>query len=751
MKAALRFLGGVSVEVDGKPLSGKAGQRHRLALLALLSTAPSGLSRDRLVGLLWPEADAERARRLLSNALYALRQGLGDNAMLTVGDTVRLNPEHCASDVLTFDAAVRAGAHEQAVATYGGAFLDGFFLADNPEFEQWVDGERASRARAYATALEALALQAQSAGDIGAAVEWWQRLASHDPYNSRTALRLMRALEAAGDPAGALRHARAHEALLHQQMGVAAPAEVSAEVERLKAAHADTRIEAVAPLMLPPVTSRRARLLSPRSAAVAFALIVLALGAMVVTNWPKTDATDARPVVAVLPFKSLSADSQQAYFSDGLTDLVITELARVPGLAVISRTSIDEVRGQQSAPQIAAKLNAQYLVEGTVLRDSGRVRINVQLIDGRSDKHVWADKFDREWADVFALHSDVARGIAERVGVAVKPAAAQRTGVRNVAAYEAFLKGVFYSREAGLRQGIEWFEQAIALDSTFAPAYAGIARNVFFLGFFGVLDPKTTFERMRGVSTRAIALDESMAEAHGTLALVLMHWDQDWKGAEQHFRRALELDPNNAQIRHDYAHLLLARNRLQDATTESQRAIALDPVNPGLEACLGWHHLSSADYEAAVQQSLRAVSAAPLFFWAHHTLGWGYEQMGKYPEAISSFGKAVELSGGLPFTQSALAHALAASGDRAAASELLKRITAEQKTRYVSPYDLAAIHAGLGDRERALDLLAHARVDRSAQLIHLGWDQRFARLHDDPRFTRLLRELGLNAWLSRTN
>ena len=754
---SLRLLGGLSLEAVDGPVGGRAAQRHRLACLAIIALAP-GVSRDRLIGLLWPDAEPERARHLLSHCIYLLRQALGDDALAVTGDALRLNPDIVSCDVVAFDSAVKCGQQAVAVALYRGPLLDGFFLVNNVEFERWVDGERGRLARSYATAVEALAFEREAAGDPGAAVPWWRQLAEHDPHNSRAALRLVQALEASGDTAGALRAARTHEAALRTDLEIAAPAELLRETERLKRSHRAGEVEApvaaaslarprdLHPVPAAPAPRSRGRLLIAGSAAAA---VMLLGGAVWLRALPHQPGAIRAPIVAVLPFESLSDDRKQAYFADGLTDVLITELARMPGLAVISRSSVASSPPKtKSLPETARQLGAGFVVEGTVARDGARVRINVQLIDGARDLHLWAQSYERDVRDVLAVQAEIARGVAQQIGVTLRPSldsgsAAFHGPVASVPAYEAYLRGLYASRSTGLDEGIASFERAIQLDSTLAPAYAGIARNLYYLVFFGAVEPRSGFARMRRAAERALALDDKLADAHGTLALVLMHWDRDWPAAERQFRRALTLDPNNADVRHDFAHLLLARGRKGAAARESERATMLDPVNAGLEACLGWHHLSDVDYAGAVAQSLRAVNTSPDFFWAYQTLGWGYEQLGRYPEAIASLRKAVELSGGLPFTQASLAHALAASGDRAAATELLGRLTAERAHRYVSAYDLAAVHAGLGDREQAMTLLTQAVSEGSAQIIHLAWDPRFAPLRLDPRFIAIERRLGL--------
>jgi DNA-binding SARP family transcriptional activator len=256
MDSLLRLLGGVSLQRGGIPVGGRARQRHRLALLALIGIAPAGVSRDRLIALLWPDAQPDRARHLLSHSLYVLRRALGEDAIVLGGDAVRMNPESVRCDVRAFEHALREGDHAGAAALYTGAFLDGFFLADSVEFERWADAERERLAQEYAAALEALAFEREAAGDREHALEWWRRLSAHDPYNSRTAMRVVRALEAAGDVAGAFRHARVHEALLREDLGVGLPGEMVEEIERLRREHVGRSTDDSAPATSPSAVQR---------------------------------------------------------------------------------------------------------------------------------------------------------------------------------------------------------------------------------------------------------------------------------------------------------------------------------------------------------------------------------------------------------------------------------------------------------------------------------------------------------------
>ncbi|MFN2570233.1 MAG: BTAD domain-containing putative transcriptional regulator [Gemmatimonadales bacterium] len=761
MTAVLRLLGGASLEREGAAVGGRAGQRQRLAFLALLALKPAGISRDKLIALLWPETDSERARHLLSHSLYVLRQALGDEALLVTGDTLRLNPAVISCDAVQFEDAVRAGAHARAAELYSGPLLDGFFLAESVEFERWVDAERERLAREHAAVLDALAQGREAAGDFASGAGWWRKLYAADPHNTRVAVRLARALAASGDAAGALHLAHSHVARLHDELELEPPAELAAEIERLQrlAPHATTPLPAPASAYTPapPAAATAPRRRPMRGVAVVAAgLAVVAVATWSAVSWSRAargaKTVSTVPVVAVLPFQELPKADSGAYFADALTDMISTELAEIHGLGVISRTSVDQYAAggvQRRLPDIARSLGAGYVVEGSVVRTGRKARIIVQLIDATSDRHVWAQSYERDVADILALQAELARGVAQQIGVVLGTMDTAPARLASVPAYEAYLKGIYYGRTVGLERGVEWLDQAIALDSTLAPAYAELARNLYFQTFFGELPPRDGFARIRAAAARALVLDSGLADAHGTLALVLMHQDQDWRGAEREFQRALELDPNNAQVRHDYSHLLLARRRLRDADTESERAVALDPADAGLEACLGWHRIASHSYDSAVAQSLRAVRAAPDFFWAHQTLGWGYEEAGRYPEAVASLRKAMELSGQMPFVEASLGHALAVAGDSGAAAQLLERLTTEQRRRYISPYDLAVVNAGLGNKDRALTLLEQAYADRSAQVIHVGWDPRFDGLRGDARFGRLLRAMGLEDWARR--
>jgi TolB-like protein len=354
-----RTLGGAVVEGETGPTGGAAAQRRSLALLALLALAGDrGISRDRLMAYLWPEVDPERAGHRLTQALYALRRDLQVGTLFLGSADLRLNAELIGSDVAEFTAAHRAGRLEQAVALYAGPFLDGFFLSGAPEFEHWVDNERAGLARDYAEALEALAAEAVARGDLEQAAEWWRRLADHDPLSSRVTIHLMSALAAAGRRADAIERAGAYQELIQRELEAAPNPAVLALAQQLRQG--------------PP----QGRELS----------------------------------VAVLPFTNLSALPANDFFAEGLAEELISGLARLDGVRVAARTSGNAFRATElDARDIARRLNVSALIEGTLRQSDGHVRLTVHLIDAIDGCHLWSERYERRLTDTFALQDELSR------------------------------------------------------------------------------------------------------------------------------------------------------------------------------------------------------------------------------------------------------------------------------------------------------------------------------------------------------
>jgi TolB-like protein/DNA-binding SARP family transcriptional activator len=437
----LLALGGLVLERDGAPLDDVVRNRKALALLAALAVH-GGLGRERITALLWPESDADRAKGSLNQAVHMLRRRLAEPELFLGTAELRLNPARIDSDVGLFTRAVGDGDLETAVAFYRGPFLEGVHLEGTPEFERWADERRAELGARYGQALETLALEAEARSDPRAAVEWWRRLQATDPFSTRVALRLMRALEAAGDPAAALRHARAHETLLRDELGIPPDPAIAERVARLRSTPtaeivalageiaAGDRGLATSPgeVAIPSGEARTqagalaARRAGRRLAVPLAVLTLLALAAGValvagVAGRANGGGGSAGPVsLVVLPFVDLSPDGDQEYFADGITEEILNSLAGIRELRVPARTTSFYFKGRAlPVTEIAALLGVDAVLEGSVRRSGDRLRITAQL-DRRpgDDRHLWSETFDRDVGDVFSVQEAEIAGIGGR-------------------------------------------------------------------------------------------------------------------------------------------------------------------------------------------------------------------------------------------------------------------------------------------------------------------------------------------------
>ncbi len=476
-------------------------------------------------------------------------------------------------------------------------------------------------------------------------------------------------------------------------------------------------------------------------------IAVSLLGAFAVTR--VSNAGRSVNAIAVLPFQNWSGVKENEYFSDGITDDVLTQLARIDGLKVISRTSVMQYKdGKKPVGQIANELRVGAILEGSVQRTGNKVRITAQLIDATNDRHLWAETFDRDISDIFAVQSEIATEIARALRAKLTPekrAQLERVAQRstNAQAYEAYLRGLDHAAMDMRDMSNMHLMKALKADPAYAPAHAALARNYYFQAFLADRSAEEMFPKVKQAAQRALQLDEELADAHATLALYLMHYEMNFPAAEREFRRALALAPANAQVHHDYAHYLLAVGRTAESAAESVRASELDPNNSMLQACVGWHRFADGHYTAAIAGARKALMMMPNMFWPEIILGWGQQQSNDYDDAIAALRQAVEHSKRRPFAVAALASALAQSGQRQEAIALLREIEKVPANQYASAYDIAVIHASLGDHDQALAALQRAHREHAAHLAFLNWDPRFGQLRSDPRYVAFLKSLGL--------
>ena len=451
--------------------------------------------------------------------------------------------------------------------------------------------------------------------------------------------------------------------------------------------------------------------------------------------------------LAVLPLANLSGDAAQEYFAEGMTEVLLTDLAQISALRVISRTSSGQYKGaRKPLPEIARELNADAVVEGSVQRLGDRVRVTAQLIHAPTDQHLWARSYERDFGDLLALQSELAQAIAGEIKIKVSPRERARLAkVRPVhrECHDAYLKGIYHFDRLELAKGMEYFDQAMHLDPNYAPVYGRLARGYFYYGFFGAAAPREAFPKLKEVAAIGLQNDDGLAEAYGYRALAHLYYDWDWVEAERGFKRALELNPSHAELSHAYGHYLMVVGRVEEGLEMCKRAVELDPVGVILASCLGWHCLFSRQYDEAVEPLLKALRLDPNMFWAHLILGWTYEQKGMLEQAIAEYQQAVSLSGGMTISIAALGHIFGLSGKRGQAEQVLAELGERAKQSYVSAYDIATIYTGMGETERAFEWLDKAYEERSSFLMHIPWDPRLDPLRSDPRFSGLLARIGL--------
>jgi len=479
-------------------------------------------------------------------------------------------------------------------------------------------------------------------------------------------------------------------------------------------------------------------------------LLILAGGAIWTWSRWRSQTPAENPNIhslAVLPLVNLSGDASQDYFAESMTDELTTELAKVGALRVISRTSVVRYRGTtKSLPQIAKELRVDVVVEGTVVRFGDKLRITAQLIEANTDRHLWAESYERDERDALTLQREVAGAITRRVHAALTPAEQSRLAGRitvNSQAYEDYLRGLYFWNkwtDDGVGQAIKYFQQAIRVDPEYAPAYAGLANAYIAAGDFGVsiLPSREANVAAEKAALQAIALDESLAEAHAALAMSRFRSDGDLLGGEKEFKRAIEINPGSATAHHWYSHYLLAMGRAQEAIAEGDRAADLSPIDPEMAVHMQFVFLELHRYDDVLAQGRKALPLDPNFGETHWLNGQAYELKHMNEEAGRELRAAVELSGRRNACLAALAHFLAGSGDREGALTILSELNKLSRQRFVSSEDKALIYMGLGNKERALQALEDAYKEGSYWMFTLQSDARWDPLRSDPRFQQLV-------------
>jgi TolB-like protein/DNA-binding winged helix-turn-helix (wHTH) protein/Flp pilus assembly protein TadD len=523
----------------------------------------------------------------------------------------------------------------------------------------------------------------------------------------------------------------------------------------LNAADAETGVAPPIAAPNPAIEQTPSIVRNQRAWLVAIAVFALAVGTWGWRQWRHGFAVRGLPVirsVAVLPLTNLSGDASQEYIADGMTEELIGKLSHIRGLRVISRTSAMHFKNTQlSVPEIAKALGVDAIVEGSVTREGSHVRVHAQLIRGATDEHIWAEEYQRESRSILGLQDEVARSIAGRIESSVMPQA--RAGLAPAsavgpAAYEDYLKGRYYFNQRtpdALNKSVVSFEQAIAQEPRYGLAYSGLADAYALLGFRGSFPSKDALSRAKAAASKAIEIEDTLAEAHASLAFIAETYEWDWATAEREYKRALELNPGDSRTHHWYAGYLMYVGRFDEGIAEAERARDLDPLSLPVNNALAGRLLVTGRIDEALEQVRKTLEMDPHFAPAHQTLGWAYLNQQKHEQAIQEFREALQLSG----TDSAelsvdLGFAYAVGGQREEARRILAKLKQQHEKGLVPSGSIAILYGALGELNEAFAWLEKAYHERDPELTYLNVPgRRFEPLRRDPRFRKLLVRMGL--------
>jgi serine/threonine protein kinase/tetratricopeptide (TPR) repeat protein len=460
------------------------------------------------------------------------------------------------------------------------------------------------------------------------------------------------------------------------------------------------------------------------------------------------------PSIAVLPFTNLSADKENEYFSDGLAEDIIDALTQVPGFRVLARTSAFSFRGKEvDVREIGSRLNVEHILEGSVRRAGGRIRVTAQLVKASDGYHLWSQRFDREMTDIFVIQDEISRAIVEKLRLRLagdRPLVKRYT--ENLAAYDLCLRARYHLRKMTQEErdaGRRYCEQAVALDPNYAPAYVVLAESHLWSAFWGSTDPREAFVRAKSAALEALRLDDTIADAHSALGTVLGSGEFDWQGAQREFRRAMELNPSSASVRYNYAWcyamwFLFPLGRVEEALTEMRRALELDPLDPFYNSLLGYLLHSTGQFEPAVAQLKHAIDLDPTFFFPYWFLSSVYVLSGRVDEAIAAGEKANDLSGRHALTLAALGSCYVQAGRTAEARQFLEELTARRRSTYVPSTALAWALLAVGELDEGLEWIARGIEERDPTVVTaLKSAPVYGRLRSHPAFPALLRKMNL--------
>jgi DNA-binding SARP family transcriptional activator/TolB-like protein len=761
-----RLLGGLRLaDGEGTSIGSVLAQPKRLALLTYLALAePRGFHRrDLLLALFWPESSDAQARAALSQAVYYLRRSLGESVLVSRGnDELGVAFEELRTDVTAFESAVEAGRVRDALDLYDGELMAAFHLRDVPEWERWLDVERA-RLRALATATAwSVAEEALEAGASEDAIRFARQATLLTPHDEAGIRRLIRMMERVGGRAAAIRAYEDAATRLEHELGIEPSAETQELISTIRirggvTSGPPTRERAIGASAGGHAAAARSRRIGPLWAMIgaAAALLVVRVALHPDQGAPGDQGIESSPVpvslqrVAVLSFVDLTSDASGDHLAAGTADELRRRLASLGDLRVLAGSSIARYRGTDlGAREIGTELDVGTLIEGTVRETGDRIRVTAHLVDVATEVTIWSQEFEGGSGAILDLQTEIAEGVARALGVSVRSDARRRlatSGTRSPEAFHLYLAGRARLGTAdpdAVREARSYFEEAIAADSGFARAWAGLADVYDELAGMNIIPSAEAYPRSRAFAEGSLARDPALAEAHGSLAHALSVYFWDSELATHHFRRAIELDPSDPRARRAYATHLRNLGLYDQARAEAATALELAPRDffAGFE--LGVIPYFQRRYGEAVDRFRRLIAQGPEYAYANSLLALALSRQDRHDDAVEALDALGQL-GSLADAVSIRGYVLARAGRTTEARDVLSAMDERAEGADGLAFDQAVVHLGLGEYDVALDLLERAADTRDWHLSLIGGEPIFDPLRSDPQFEALLRRAGL--------
>ncbi|MGH9839247.1 MAG: BTAD domain-containing putative transcriptional regulator [Blastocatellia bacterium] len=805
----IHLLGPFRISVGGSPVEESLWQRRKArTLVKLLALAPRHrLHREQLIEHLFPELDPESAARNLNKTIHAVRRvlepqlqsGADSRFIVTQDHQVMLRapgelwpgelwpgelwPSELWIDVEVFERQAAEALKGDDPARYEAALqLYGGDLLGEDRYEEWTAVRRRQLQTLRQELLARLARLYQARGEYQLSIERLKELIACDEANEEAHRQLMRLFALTGSRHQALQQYRLCGEAVRREMDAApesatvalyeqivagqmpgkvalrrspAPADVP-DVEQpaldwmvgesLDEPRAEALTRAPDATVLPPPPARpRYRVRRLTLAVLGMALLALGgIGLFFLIGQNKTIDS-----LAVLPLVNESADPGLDYLAGGLTESLINRLSQLPGLHVMSASTVSRYKGGGIDPrEVGRELGVRAVFSGRVLQQGDRLVIKTELIEVADGSQLWGEQYNQKLAGLLLMQEKMTQEISEKLRLRLSAVEQQRLAKRETEstdAYQAYLKGRYFWNKRtgeGFKKGIAYFEQAIELDPAYALAYTGLADSYILMARFQFLAPREAFPKARAAAEKALAIDRTLAEAETSAALVKLLFEWDWAGAEKGFKRALALNPRDDNALHWYSHYLMMKGQMEEAARVGRQALDLDPLALTLQVHQARYFYYFRQYEQAAAECRKALEMNPAYSIAHLRLGKTYLQQARYEDAIAELDQARALDNQLE-TVAWLGYADAASGRRAEALRLLGELMDLAGSRYVSPYSIAIVYTGLGEKDQALAWLDKACADRSEELIWLKLEPGLDRLRSDPRFASLLKCVGL--------